>query len=122
MRDSGFTSVQFLVAASLALVFFAALANVVVVQYAKGALRSALDQGVRAGSMVGSPEACEERVGQVLDDLLGGAIGSTTEYCCDQAGPLITAFGSLTVESWTPLGPDYYVELVAEGATEAHAP
>ena len=118
LSERGFTSLQFLVASSLALVVFAVLANVVVVQYSRGAMRSALDQGVRAGSIVGTEEACEDRVSQVLGDLLGGTIGDNVGFDCLLAGPVMRATGELLVSSWTPFTPDFDLELSAEAALE----
>jgi hypothetical protein len=118
VADRGFTSLQFLIASSLALVVFVVLANIVVVQYSRGAMRSALDQGVRAGTIAGSVDACEDRIGQVLGELLGGSIGETTDFECDVVGTLMQATGELTVDSWTPFTGDFYVDLVAEASLE----
>lgn len=118
LSERGFTSLQFLVASSLALVLFVMLANVVVVQYSRGAMRSALDQGVRAGSIAGTEEACEERVSQVVGDLLGGTIGETVGFDCLVAGPVMRATGELVITSWTPFTPDFDLELSAEATLE----
>ena len=115
LRESGFTSLQFLVASSLALVVFAVLANIVVVQYSRGAMRSALDQGVRAGSIAGTEVACEDRVSQVLGELLGG---STVGFDCAVAGSVMRATGELVVSSWTPFTPEFDVSLIAEASLE----
>jgi hypothetical protein len=118
LRDRGFTSLQFLVASSFALILFAVLANVVVVQYSRGAMRSALDQGVRAGSIAGTEEACEDRVSQVLEQLLGGSIGESVVFDCLVAGPLMRATGELVVNSWTPFTADFDLRLSAEASLE----
>jgi hypothetical protein len=118
IADRGFTSLQFLIASSLALVVFVALANVVVVQYSRAAMRSALDQGVRAGTIAGTADACEDRIAQVLSQLLGGSIGETTDFECDLVGPLMRATGGLEVDSWTPFTGDFEVRLVAEASLE----
>lgn len=118
LKERGFTSLQFLVASSLALVLFAALANVVVVQYTRGAMRSALDQGVRAGSIAGSEEACEDRVSQVVEELLGGSIGETVGFDCMVDGPVVRATGEVVVGSWTPFTSSFDVSLVAEASLE----
>lgn len=81
-------------------------------------MRSALDQGVRAGSIAGTQEACEDRVSQVLGELLGGSIGETTDFGCTVAGPVMRATGELVVTSWTPLTADFVVSLVAEASLE----
>lgn len=81
-------------------------------------MRSALDQGVRAGSISGTEEACEDRVSQVLGDLLGGTIGETVGFDCLIAGPVMRASGELVVSSWTPFTPDFDLKLSAEAALE----
>jgi hypothetical protein len=117
-NDRGLSSVQFLVASCLALVFFVALANVVVVQYARGSVRSALDQGVRAGVVNHSVAMCEERIGDVSESLLGGAIGDTLTFGCRVDGGLMTAVASFSVESWTPLTTDFNLTLEAGASLE----
>lgn len=114
--DRGLSSVQFLVASGLALIFFMALANVMVVQYARGSMRSALDQGVRAGVVNGSIAACEERIHDVAEELIGGTIGETLSFDCRVTGSMMTAVGTLRVESWTPFTADFDVAVEA-GAT-----
>lgn len=118
LKDRGFASMQFVIASALALLFFTALINVMVVQYARGAVRSALDQGARAGSLNGSVETCEERVDEVLSDLLGGEIGETRTFRCELAGPLIRAEGSVIVDSWTIFTSEFTIDLAAEATVE----
>jgi hypothetical protein len=118
IADRGFTSLQFLLASSLALIFFVALANVIVVQYSRAAMRSALDQGVRSGTIAGTADACEDRIAQVLGELLGGSIGESTDFECGVDGSLVRATGVLTVDSWTPFTGDFEVHLVAEASLE----
>jgi hypothetical protein len=119
--DLGFSSVQFLMAAMLALIFFLALANVVVVQYAKGSMRSALDQGVRAGAISRSVDECERRISEVFEGLLSGTIGDTVGYECRLSGGAMSASGSLVVESWTPFTGDYPVIVEASATLEPDA-
>lgn len=118
LSERGLSSVQFVLAAGLALIFFVALANVVVVQYARGSMRSALDQGVRAGVVNSSVFECEQRVGEVFEGLLSGSIGETISYKCLVEGAVMTATASLTVDSWTPFTTDFAVELEASATRE----
>lgn len=118
LSDRGLSSVQFLLASGLALIFFAALANVVVVQYARGSMRSALDQGVRAGVVNHSVSACESRIQSVAGGLIGGTIGDTLTFRCQVKGPMMVAEGSLTVESWTLFTTDFHVTVEAGAALE----
>ena len=117
LGDRGLGSIQFVLASSLALLLFLALANLVVVQYGKGALRSALEQGARAGS-VGGVIACEETARQVMSDLLGGRMSDDLVLSCTTDGSVISADGSVRFQSWTPLTPDFSFSLSSQAVGE----
>lgn len=119
LSDRGVSSVQFLVASALALILFLALANLVVVQYGKGAIRSALDQGARAGAISGSSAECETKTLDVVGQLLGGRMSDDVVVRCATSGGLMIARGSALFETWTPLAPDIAVALVSEAVVEA---
>jgi hypothetical protein len=102
----------------LALILFLALANLVVVQYGKGAVRSALEQGARAGSRAGGVAACEDTVRQVVDDLLGGRMSDGLVPHCAVSGQSIVASASVSFESWTPLTPDFSFSLSSTAVIE----
>jgi hypothetical protein len=110
-------SVQFVLASALALLVFLALANLIVVQYGKGALRSALEQGARAGT-VGGVAACQSTARSVVDDLLGGRMSDELVVGCDSDGVTVTATGSASFQSWTPLTPDFAVSLTSQAVVE----
>lgn len=115
--ERGVSSVQFVLASALALILFLALANLVVVQYGRGAVRSALEQGVRAGSTAGVA-ACEATANQVVSDLLGGRMSDGMVLGCDVSGSLMVATASVTFESWTPLTPDFSFSLTSQAVIE----
>jgi hypothetical protein len=118
LTDRGVSSVQFLLASGLGLLLFLVMANLVVVQYGRGALRSALDQGARAGAIRSSVDDCRERVEDVLGQLLGGRMGEAVEARC-AVGPLaISATGRAVFESWTPFTPDFEFEMTAQASRE----
>lgn len=116
--ERGVSSVQFVLASALALILFLALANLVVVQYGKGAVRSALEQGARAGSTGGGVAACEDTIGQVVDDLLGGRMSDDLVSDCAVSGQSIVASASVSFESWTPLTPDFFFSLSSTAVIE----
>src|SRR5688572_29450586 len=71
------------VAASFALVVFVLLANLVLVQYAHGAARTAVDEAVRRAAVAPDPSAvCLAAVDEALDDLLGGEFGAHLHSSC----------------------------------------
>jgi hypothetical protein len=115
--DRGVSSIQFVLSAALALVLFLALANLVVVQYGKGAVRSALEQGARAGSTSGVA-ACEATANQVIADILGGRMSDGLVLNCSLDGGAAMASASVTFESWTPLTPDFAFHLSATAVEE----
>jgi hypothetical protein len=118
LNDGGVSSVQFILASALALVFFLALANLVVVQYGRGAIRSALEQGARAGAMAGSPGECEATALHVIGQLLGGRMSDGLAIRCSVRGDQMIAVGSTVFETWTPLAPDISADLTAVAVIE----
>jgi hypothetical protein len=115
--DRGVSSIQFVLAAALALVLFLALANLVVVQYGRGAVRSALEQGARAGSFSGV-SGCEATAVQVIADLLGGRMSDGLVLRCVLDEGEVVATASVTFDSWTPLTPDFEFQLSSAAVVE----
>jgi hypothetical protein len=117
LGDRGVSSAQFVLASALSLILFVMLANLVVVQYGRGAIRSALEQGARAGSVSGE-NACREAALGVVADLLGGRMSDDVTISCELIGNSIEATASARFETWTPLVPDYEFSLVSSAAVE----
>lgn len=111
LTDRGLTSAQFALAAGLSFVMFALLANLVVVEYGRGALRSALEQGVRAGSVSRSLDVCEATATDVVGQLLGGAMSDGLRLRCRIEGEGVVATADAVFEAWVPLVPDFEVSL-----------
>jgi len=118
LSDRGATSVQFLLASGLGLLLFLALANLVVVQYGRGAVRSALDQGARVGAVSASAAECHQRASDVLGELLGGRMGDGVAFTCEVGGSVVTASGRVVFVSWTPFAPDFVVDMTAQATRE----
>ena len=118
LSDAGFTSVQFVLAAGLSLILFLALANLVVVQYGRGAVRSALEQGARVGAVTRSVLACEATAWEVVDQLLGGSMSDRLELRCSVGGAGVVASADAVFEAWVPLTPDFEVSLSSEAFVE----
>jgi len=109
-------SIQFVLAGALAMVMFVTLANLVVVQYGRGAIRSALEQGARAGS-VGGPSVCHETASIVVSDLLGGAMSDGLTISCEAAAGAVIARAEANFQAWVPLMPSFHI-LLESRATE----
>lgn len=118
LSDRGVTSVQFVLASGLGLVVFLVLANLVVVQYGRGAIRSALDQGVRVGAISSSEADCEQRISDVLGQLLGGRMGDGVVFGCEVGPATVSASGSAVFDAWTPFSADFEVDLSATATRE----
>jgi len=86
------TTLPTVTAAMFALVAFVLLANLVLVHYARGAARLAVDEAVRTASVAADPAvACLGTAVDVLEDLLGGSFGSGLEVECSPVDGAINA-------------------------------
>lgn len=119
IAEKGVTSVQFLLASGLALLLFLAFANLLAVQYGRGAVRSALEQGVRAGSISRSAEDCEVAAANVTGQLLGGHMSDDLVILCTISGGEIVARADVVFEGWTPLSGDFGMTLASRASLEA---
>lgn len=107
-REGGFVTVQYVAVVGLSLVFVVLLTNLVVFQYGRGVVRAALDEGVRAGTRATAGAAeCEARAGDVLADLLGGAMGTGVRLACTDDGVHVRATADVVFTSWAPGVPDW---------------
>jgi len=119
LKQAGFTTLQFVVAAGLALVVFVTVANLVVVQYGQGAVRSSLEEGVRAGSRVGAGEEdCLVAAQESLRSLLGGSMGTSVVLSCALGNGLIVATAEGSLPGWLPGIADFVVDAEALAVKE----
>ena len=102
--ERGMTTLSTVTAASLALVSFMTLANLVVIQYARGVARTAVDEAVRRSAVHGG-QGCTEILDEVLTELLGGALGDSLVTECWIDGAAVTAEVSGPLGSLVPLVP-----------------
>lgn len=112
---------QFTVATALTLVLVTVVAQLVVHQYARGVVRAALDEGVRAGSRAGPDAAarCDAVIAGVLSDLLGGTLGDRIDVApCAEGPAAIEATAVADLPSWTPLTPGWRFEVHATAVRE----
>jgi hypothetical protein len=118
LSERGLSSIQFLLASGLGLILFLALANLVVVQYGRGAMRSALEQGARVGAITRSEAECQGRVEEVLGQLIGGRMGDGVSTSCVIGPTAVVVTGSATFQSWTPLTADYRIQMESRATLE----
>lgn len=113
--EGGFATLQNVVAAGIAMVFFAILANLVVMQYTIGVITAALDDGVRHGARAIDPVGrCQASVADTLG--MAGRSLSAPSVRCSTDGGWVVAEASGTLVAWAPLVPDIHV------ARDARAP
>ena len=115
--QSGMVSISYVMAGALAMVVFAALANLVVVQYASGVVRVALDEGVRVGSTMGS-SACEARIDEMLAASLGGPFGDGVVAECRQDGRIVRATAQAVFQGYAPFVPDVVADFESSTVIE----
>lgn len=93
------------------------LANLVVIQYGRGALRSAAEQGARVGSVAGV-DSCEETMRVVVSDLLGGRMSDEIQLSCGVVGSEVVATVAGRFQPWIPLVPSFEASLTSSAALE----
>ncbi len=105
----GAITVQFVLATAFSFVLLVLVANLMVDLYARGAVRDALDEGVRAGAIdAPSIAACENEASEALDSLLRGRIGRDIEISCERRGDgWVRATARVRLASWLPGVPDW---------------
>ncbi len=91
----------------MAIIVFVALANLVAYQYAIGAIRVSLDDGVRAQSRAEAPAGeCDAVANQALQELLGGSMAAGVSIICSDNGTLVFARADGTLQAFSPWVPD----------------
>ncbi len=114
--EGGFTTIQYVSIVGFSLVLFVLMANLLVGVYQRGAVRDALDEGVRASVPIGADAGeCERRAREVVD-AIGGSVRVEALQCSAVPGGVV-AVASVTVESWLLL-PDWHMDLRARATRE----
>jgi hypothetical protein len=118
-RADGFTTIQYVIAVGWSFVMLVLVANFLVDLYARGAVRDALDDGVRAGAVAAAPVAgCEARAHDVISGLVRGPL-LDARVRCEESGAFVVATADVSLESWLPmLVPDWHMTLRAEALRE----
>lgn len=106
--EDGFLTAQFVAAVALSLLVLVLVANVIVVQYARGVVRAAAEEGAQAGSRLTATERdCVTRADEVLDALLGGSMGDGVAVQCTVGATQVAATVQYRFTSWLPVIPDW---------------
>lgn len=118
-EDRGSTALVSIVALAMSMTLFVTCLNVLAVMYAKGVIRGALDDGVRAAAIVGgSRRDCEARIRDVLGDLLAGEMGSAVRFGCAIRPASVEAQATARFPGWLPGIPSATVRIQARAVRE----
>jgi hypothetical protein len=115
--DRGDTVIALALASAFVLLLVVQTLNVIVFSYGKGAVRAAVDEAARAGSR-GGLAACQATADQVVEDLLGGALGAQVSISCSDAGRRVVATASVHFDGWLSSVADYDGTFSASAAKE----
>ncbi len=119
-RESGFTTIQYVVATAFSLLLFVLVANLLVDLYERGAVRDALDEAVRAGVPISATaDDCLARAQDVVQSVAGGSSIRIDGLGCVRHGNRIVANAHVSLRSWFPmLLPDWQLSLTASARRE----
>jgi hypothetical protein len=118
-EDRGSTFLALVMATGVVLVVLTAILQVIVFQYGKGTVRAALDEAARAAARTPtSVDACQERAGDVLGDLLGGAMGDGVRVSCADNGEHVVVTAAVHFDGWFGSFADYDTTLTASAVKE----
>ena len=118
--ERGFTTIQYVVATGFSLLLFVLVANLLVDLYERGAVRDALDEGVRAGVPVAADaDDCVVRARDVVRSIASGSSLRVDDLSCVRDGDRIVATARVELRSWFPLLlPDWRLTLRASAHRE----
>ncbi|HJU81339.1 MAG TPA: hypothetical protein VJ796_06285 [Acidimicrobiia bacterium] len=120
--EGGFATAQFMVVAAMSMAFMALLLYLIALQYARGVLRSALDEGVRIGAPAAAQESdCVAAIDRVLADLMGGPLGQGVSFQCLFVDQRVVATAEGAFSGWFPGVPDVSFQLEVAGVKESDA-
>lgn len=119
-REAGFTTIQYVVATAFSLLLFVMVANLLVDLYERGAVRDALDEGVRAAVPAGSSaDDCVARARAVVESIASGSSLRVDSLTCAREGDRVVANAQISLRSWFPmLLPDWQLDLHARAHQE----
>ncbi len=118
--ERGFTTIQYVVATAFSLLLFVLVANLLVDLYERGAVRDALDEGVRAGVPISATvDDCLARVHDVVGAVANGSSVLVEDLSCTRDGERIVSSAHVRLRSWFPmLLPDWRLTLQASAHRE----
>ncbi|HEV7525370.1 MAG TPA: hypothetical protein VGP92_10410 [Acidimicrobiia bacterium] len=109
-----------MVATAFSLLLFVLVANLLVDLYERGAVRDALDEGVRAGVPVAATaDDCLARAHDVVQSIASGSSLRVEQLSCVRDGNRVVATAHVSLRSWFPMVlPDWRLSLRASAHRE----
>ena len=102
-----------MVAIVILLTLFIGVLNFVLDEYAKGAIRTAVDDAAEAGATAGgSLSACLTEARQVQNGLLPGPFGDNVSVTCSEVGDEMVVSAGGALPSLLPLVPRAHISLI----------
>lgn len=118
--EQGYQTVAFAFAAAMSLLLFTLFANVLVVQFGRAALRSAVDDAARAGAREGADQAtCQSAADQRLTEMVRGDLGRDVTVRCTVGGESVEVRASGAFRSWIPGVPDFDASATGRSVRES---
>lgn len=116
--QQGFVTVQHVWVVATSLLLLTLVANVIVVQYAHAVVRTAVDEGARAGARVlddpvTAVAVCRSAASAAREELLRGRLGDQVVITCVPEPGAMTARAAARLAAWLPGIPDWTVEAAA---------
>jgi len=104
----------------MSLLLFILVANLLVDMYERGAVRDALDEGVRAAVPTATSAAdCEAKARDVLRSVAAGSALRVVSLTCAREGAFVVARAHVVLHSWLPmLVRDWRLDLRASALVE----
>lgn len=113
-----------MLAMTITLAVFMGAINLIVDQYAKGVMRTAVDEAARAGSLQGAPGgpvgACDTKAAEVMSNLLNGPFGHGIHIACGLQSGQVVAVASGSLPGWLRVIPTDTLRVVGTAPQQAN--
>ncbi len=122
VEEGGFVVIQWVGMVIIAMALLILVSNAVAIQYATGAVRTAVDEAARTGARLdGTPAECVEHGTDVLrgpGGLLRGTMGDNIVITCAAVGSVMVASATGEFEWWFGGVPAVSVAIVGRSVIE----
>ncbi len=121
--ERGFLSIEIMFAVAFSMIFLFFLFNLLFVQYSRGVVRTAADEGARAGGqvIVNARQLCEQRALESINAGIGGFADNPRVRCqIVNGGTQVRSVVEVKIEGWLPppLGRDQVLQGTATSVKE----